>query len=332
MIDLSSNITAISKSEKIDELRVVRDYFIGIIASVINEVHTSMEAGEIKKPVIIGGISIRKGHIPNFPRYTPDIDFEADSRFYKKNGLTPLRNYELILKEAANGVREKIVSVYGSDYGFEPKISRLREPTDLSGERLGSVKGSITIPKFINWEDVTIKTEVSTAKKTTFLNPIDLPVYHNFVDQGELKLGPITVPQLSNNLANKVYSSLNRLGSPDEQSRISRLKDIFDVWFIEPILGISGSELTRLFKLRLLEESPSDKNQTLWAKTKILANKNEFFEKIFRIITSNIKSMANSSDTEKIKRMTKGITESYKFPAADELVASFTKTIGKLEA
>jgi hypothetical protein len=326
-MDLIKNINQIKKTEKVDSLKVIRDYFIGIIASISNEVHSSRETGNIRKPIIIWGISIRKGHLPNFPRYTPDIDFESNIWFYERNWLSHLRNYELILEEIAQFVREKIVSIYGVGSDFEPKISKLRAPIDSLGNDFWTLKGNIIIPSFMGWENITIRNEVGTKRDTIVFPPIDLPIYHNFIDKDELALSDITVPQLSNILGNKIYSGLKRLANSVEESRISRIKDIFDIWFIDKSVPtqILDSELISIFNIRLKQENKQYRDQILKTMDAILINPEDFFREIFNIIASNVKSEKTSSDRDKMKRMTRWIIDSYDFPSVDDLISTFVK-------
>jgi len=330
-MNLLENIEYIGKLEKVNHQQVIRDYFIGIIASIANEVNDALRRPDDVKPVILGGISLRKGHIPSSPRYTPDIDFESNAYFYDRNDKKPIINYKEFLKEVASLLSKKIKSIYGNSYEINPAVVKLIEPTDNYGNKFGSLKGKIVIPEFMGWKNIVIKNETSTKKKTTFLPTVNLDVQHNFIDKEELNLSQITVPALVNTLGNKVYSSLDRMSSDDAKSRFSRLKDVFDIWLIDKNANISVEDFNYIFSERIKVEKEKDVQRVLSLIQDLRKNREEVFRSIFSIIEHNIKSQKSTSDTEKMKRMTKGLIDSYNFPSSNELINNFMKYINLLE-
>lgn len=334
MNHIENSISMVSKNEKVLPHNVVRDYFLGITASVADDINRSMATNEKPKPTIIGGTALRKAYFLSYPRYTSDVDFEADINFYRRNNRSILENYQNTLVEIADGVRQKVVSVYGNDHNFEPRIIKLIQPVNNDGKKFGSLKGDIFIPHFFGWEAIYINMETATKKNTSFIPLETTPLIHNFIDSKELNLKPIEVQAISNIFSNKICSALKRLSKKsDESSRISRIKDIFDIWYIGKGFTFKDEQINIIFKKRIQEEKKAGENTDIIINTaqEIIKSPYKYFSEITTIIGKYVNSVRFSSDDEKMKRMTKGIIDNFKFPTAKELIDNFRINLLKLE-
>ncbi len=328
MFSIEAQINNISKTQKLVSGNVVRDYFLGITASVANEINTSQERSQVKKPTIIGGIAIRKAHLTEYPRYTSDIDFEVSPDFYIKKNSSPLENYKKSLEEIADGVRQKIVSVYGSEHNYEPRVKKLREPVDDTGKKFGTLKGDICIPSFMKWKNINLNLETTTFHNTTFETQT-IPVIHDFIDIDKLNLYPIEVQTVNNIFANKIYAFLQRLTVSEESSKISRIKDLFDIWYMKKNCKIDMKIVKKIFSKNM--SNNKEKKYLLKEMEKIKEEPFKYFNGVFNIIGKYTNSVSKSSNDEKMKRMTKGLVSSFKFPKSKELIADYWYSLVSLD-
>lgn len=333
MIDKDLDTQIGEKSQKDGAARqvVARDYLIGVLASSANDVYEALQTGDKPMPVTGGGIALRKGHFPDFPRNTDDIDFTASGEFFDRDGVPELVTYERGIRDIAELAREKIQRVYGQDILPDDIIVKgLWKTPSKNHNEGGTLRAGVVFPRFLSYPDLKIDFETNTSRNPEFFPvPVTRRVIHPFLDREELGLGTMQVSKHSKIHGDKLYAFLERLTSQSDASKFSRMKDIFDTWFMSQ--HSDDEEYIQMFANRVREEEGfgHDTQEVRAVMDRAIHDPVGFRIWLANLIRSGKRTTQGLGDSEALRRMVSGLIAHYDFPDADTIVGTFTRKMKK---
>lgn len=331
--DIKHEIQEKAKKDGTNPIVVSRDYVIGVMSSASEEVFRAIEKPGQSGPIIGGGISLRKGHYKNFPRNTDDIDFTAGRDFFQRDGREELNVYADDIRQVAEVARDRIRAVHGRN--FLPSdfvVSGIRKTPSRNGNDGGTMRARIEVPGIYGGSKVNVDFETNTSRDPRFFTiPERKPVIHPFSDSDELRLGEISVFPVGKTHGDKLYAFLERLTADADASKFSRMKDIFDTWFITQ--QEDNQEYLRYFANRVEEERGFGHDTEKIKAVIQRAAEDPIGFKIWLadLVRKGIKNMEGATDDQAIRRTVSGLIVHYSFPSGDALASTFAEKMKKIQ-
>lgn len=328
---LTEGFLETAKSQGESAQPVVRDYLMGLTASALSEVYNGEARQNEAVPVLIGGIALKKGYLIDFPRYTTDIDYSTQRTFFEGRGSLDADYYGDRMQDAASIVREKVNSVYGSGAMSPNGIIMDIERRLVRGGPLATLRTHIKFPRFLKYDDLKIKVETNTTRtEDGALPPRVLPLLHRYGDAAELDMGTLTVEDIRKIHSDKLFALMDRLSDENDMAKTSRMKDIFDIWYISQFY--QNDRLPELFDARVQRETKRGANIDEIEKTmqRILQDSDQFLKWLEEVIRKNVPGLDGKSTDEVVKRMVLGLPKKYNFPPAKVLVENLVMELQRV--
>lgn len=255
---LTEGFLETAKSQGEETQPVVRDYLMGLTASALSEVYNGEARQNETVPVLIGGIALKKGYLIDFPRYTTDIDYSTQRRFFEGRGSLDADYYRDRMQDAASIVRERVNSVYGSRAMSPNGIILDVERRLIRGGPLATLRTHIKFPRFFKYDDLKVKVETNATRTEEHdaLPPRVLPLLHRYGDGTELNMGTLTIEDIRKIQSDKLFALMDRLSNEGDMAKISRMKDLFDIWYISQFY--QNDKLPELFNARVKSETKKE--------------------------------------------------------------------------
>ncbi len=331
--DIIQSLDEKSREAGVGSQPVIRDYLMGITASASNQVFTGETRSTDDVPVIIGGIALRKGYFINFPRYTTDIDYSARREFFERHGEAEDEYYGARVRDIGALTRDKVNSVYGSTaMPFDPVVYDVERRHIRNVGQLGTLRAHLRFPKIFKYQDIRMKLETNvTRQKSQMTSPREVPVLHVYPDADELNLGTIVVEDIRKIHSDKVYAFLRRLSESSNMVKTSRMKDIFDIWYISQIYP--NDMLERLFRVDLQKQKNEGRNTSELERVMDMVkdDSDRFLQWLVELVKLNVKGLDHKGDDEIIRRMVLGLIPKYDFPSAKVLVENLAFEVSRIK-
>lgn len=329
--DLDAEIRRKSRKDGTDRPVVARDYLIGVMASAANEVYGALETGDKGRPIIGGGIALRKGHFPDFPRNTDDIDFTARGEFFDRDGVPELVTYEKGIRDIAELARERINAVHGPQtLPDDIVVKGIRKTSSRNNNDGGTLRAGVIFSRFLSHPTLGIDIETNTSRNPDFFtSPVTRDVIHPFSDGDALRLGTIQVNRHEKIHGDKLYAFLERLTTPNDAGKFSRMKDIFDTWFMSQ--KSDNESYLEMFARRMKEEEGygHDTEGVRAVMDAAIRDPVGFRIWLAGLVKHGMPRVQTLSDSEAIRKVVSGLITRYDFPESDDLVETFANKLKK---
>ena len=331
--DIVKTIDERGREQGVNSQPIVRDYIMGIAAAASNEVFKGETRSTDETPVIMGGIALRKGYFIDFPRYTTDIDFGARRGFFERRVVSEDGFYGNRLRDIGAITRDKVRDIYGTNaMPDDPIIQDVERRLVRNEGPLGSLRAQIRFPKIFKYQDIRVKMETNVTRKDSFVvPPREVSVLHAYPDAEDLKLGTITVEDIRKIHGDKVAAFTGRLSEQSNMAKTSRMKDLFDIWYISQ--RYPNDKLEDIFKVELQTKKDAGRNTAEFERVLRWAREDgdRLLAWLVELVKMNVKGLDGKSDDEIIRRMVLGLIEKYNFPPVKVLVENLVFELSRLQ-
>ncbi len=331
--DIIQSLDEKSRETGVNSQPIVRDYLMGIAASASNQVFQGEARSADDVPVIIGGIALRKGYFINFPRYTTDIDYSTRRDFFERRSETEDQYYEARVRDIGALTRDRVNSVYGSTaMPLDPIVYDVERRHIRDVGQLGALRAHLRFPKIFKYQDIRMKFETNvTRQKDEMTSPQEVPVLHAYPDANELKLETIIVEDVRKIHSDKVSAFLRRLSESSNMVKTSRMKDIFDIWYISQVYP--NDMLEKLFSADLQKQKNEGRNTSELQRVMDMVkdDSDRFLQWLVELVKLNVKGLDHKGDDEIIRRMVLGLIPRYHFPSAKVLVENLAFEVSRIK-
>lgn len=267
---------------------LIKDFLLSITAQVMNEV--LLYRGKADTFTLKGGAWLRKLLVPNYPRYTRDVDYSIDPGITKHEIISILKEWT----EYANILLSSLIQ-----WCFEKVIlfDVVRSTTWVIQWRFryNKVLGK---QDYVIWFDInpTSHGKTHTSKKQIIPSKIEEFIQHKYSQR-------IQCEWVSSSMGNKLYAMMVRISQNDEiWSKLSRTKDMFDIWYILKFRLSTSSEIIKHF-LERYERSPLGEKKLIQSTFLQITQSENYFEELFCLVWKDA--------THWFYKCTFGLDESY---------------------
>jgi hypothetical protein len=322
--DFVNEIKKLGKRDGVNPGNVLRNYYLGPAASVLSQILKEYKGS--KNHVFIGavaGASLRYGSEENWQRSTNDVDLQ------RVNLTEPF--FKAAMVDLAIELRDLIKKAKGNNFfkGKDIAVESISIGPSAGFENASMQRGKLNIPMVSGLQPVKVSVEATSYDKGIFEEPKLVMPSHPYKDRDIMNLTEIPVVTLNNYIANKVIAFLNRVIYVETGAKASRIKDLFDIWFLLFYSGIEIEDISSMFTQLLSAQKLENHSLILKTANQIAQDPEGFFRSLAREFKEDIPSANDLNEEQVFKYFTSGAHANFKYPSILELSQAFAYALEK---